>query len=192
MPSGHRFTRVLLNDKNAEMHRYRQIFQHQRWCKLFRLLSAKGVRSLAAYTRSLWVQGNLTRGDQQCSERFILRNDPIISLVHERLASLVEEISSLQITCSNNHVIVYPRGAVLNEHTDRAQSALTLNINIENDGSDSDMSFWIGPTRFVMNPGDAILFNGTELPHRRSAVQHAHVTNVLFHFVGPGFKQQLD
>lgn len=124
--------------------------------------------------------------------RWYIHNYPGFNAFFAETAAHVREISGVAVAPTYSFLSIYPAGADLHRHVDRAGCDLTLAMFIAHHfRTETEVCF----LNFVCNgravsvkakPGDAVLFAGRELTHWRSADERlGEMTTLLFHFELP-------
>jgi hypothetical protein len=98
----------------------------------------------------------------------------------------IEEASGLSLYPTYSYLRIYKRGDVLARHRDRSACEISVSLNLGYDG-DAPWPLWIeGPTGIsshCMQPGDALLYRGSECDHWRDAFAGQRAAQVFLHYV---------
>jgi len=107
--------------------------------------------------------------------------------VQALLKSKVERIVDKQLAIGFNFARIYWPGEVLPQHTDRAAAEWSITMNLRNEGD--PWPFFVKPdeesdvVRFIMNPGDAVVYHGPSVLHWRNELKSDAVYQTFMHFV---------
>lgn len=107
--------------------------------------------------------------------------------VQALLKSKVERIVDKQLAISFNFARIYWPGDVLPKHIDRDACEWSLTLNLRNEGD--PWPFYVKPEKesdvlkFIMNPGDAVVYHGPSMLHWRDELESDAVYQAFMHFV---------
>ena len=81
----------------------------------------------------------------------------------------VEETTGLALSPTYSYYRVYKAGEELKEHCDRPACEVSLSLCLGYDylGKNFRWRFAIGDKKIALEPGDAVIYRGMELPHSR-------------------------
>jgi hypothetical protein len=125
-------------------------------------------------------------GDTQVEKAFSAAS-PIIT---ETLLDVVTPFLSHQINCelypTYSYLRIYMKGAVLEKHTDRNSCEVSATIPLSYDAP----AIWPlfletagSVIRAELEPGDALLYKGIDLPHWREPFEGERQVQVFLHYV---------
>jgi len=125
-------------------------------------------------------------GDTQVEKAFSAAS-PIIT---ETLLEVVTPFLSHQINCelypTYSYLRIYVKGAVLEKHTDRNSCEVSATIPLSCDSP----TIWPlfletseNSIRVELEPGDALIYKGIELPHWREPFEGERQVQVFLHYV---------
>jgi hypothetical protein len=150
------------------------------------LVTRRGLSFLYDYASKSARGGSMTSGDEQIPATPCRYADPFMESLLEMLVPKAESITSLRLFPTYSYFRVYKTGDVLKRHLDRpaCEVSLTLNLGFE---AEKPWPIWLevnGEARTVsLEPGDALLYKGIELPHWREPFMGEHSAQVFLHFV---------
>ena len=173
-----------------------------RYVVLRGLISASELDPFTSYVRALRTEGYLQRGDEQVAQRWVRHNDPVMRALHTSLVPLISGITSVAFgPCVNSYsyLATYLQGASLPRHVDRPQCRWNMSLVLGHRGGERSDAPWPifvetpeGAQEICLQPGDGLLYSGSELPHWREPLTHAsEVSACFFHFVDEGFEGDL-
>jgi hypothetical protein len=110
--------------------------------------------------------------------------DPLMEALLEILCPRVETETGLKLHPTYSYYRVYGTGDVLDRHIDRPACEVSVTINL---GSDRHWPIWIevdsDPVEFLLEPGDGLIYRGTQLPHWRTPFDGNNAVQVFLHYV---------
>ena len=127
-------------------------------------------------------------------------NLPAFRMLHTASTELVNSIVGVNELCKPSYSLAskYDAKSTLPSHTDRSQCVFNISLALEQEGAQLPWPFFIKAVDSVhqifLNPGDAVLYRGTEHPHWREEMP-AETTSMLgafFHYVPIAFTGSLD
>ena len=109
---------------------------------------------------------------------------PFLELLCEKNTE-VSKIIGEPVLPTYSYARFYKKDAILEKHTDRESCEISLTIHLD---GDKDWKFYIEDSngkenKIILNPGDAILYSGTILPHWRKKFKGKSYTQVFLHYV---------
>jgi hypothetical protein len=174
----------------------------QRYTVLRGLVSPVLLAALRAHFRRLERESmfDLHPGTLKCSPRKGRHNDPACNLIHNELAPLVSRLTGAAVKPSYCLLAVYPLGAFLGRHRDRAQCAWNVSMPLDYRPEPAPGTEWplyveVGQQArpLHLGIGDAVVYSGTELYHWRPMQPDGLRSTVcFFHFVPRDFDGSLD
>lgn len=176
----------------------REQFARDGFAILDDLLPATHVLALGRYFRALAAEGYLARDDEGGTHRFVAHNHPIVRFWHEQLNARVAQLVGRATKPSYSFVSAYEAGGDLYWHTDRPPCEYTITLLVDYAPLEADnRSPWAlevrgrdgRPHAVHQCLGDALIFKGRELKHRRERLPDGHrSTSILFHFVDDDYQ----
>ena len=125
-------------------------------------------------------------GDEAFRTTPCVGGDPFMDTLLEMLLPRIESESERKLFPTYSYLRVYKRGDVLRRHSDRAACEISVTLNLGYRANEP-WPVWIeshGIQRScALNPGDALLYKGIELPHWREAFQGENCAQVFLHYV---------
>jgi len=125
-------------------------------------------------------------GDTQVEKAFSAASP----LITETLLDVVTPLLSKTINCelypTYSYLRIYVKGAVLERHVDRPSCEVSATIPLSYDCP----GIWPlciersdGVVRVELEPGDALIYKGIEIPHWREPFEGEHQVQVFLHYV---------
>ncbi len=142
--------------------------------------------------------GGLRMDDPDVPGAACAYGDPIMEHMLERMRPSVEEVSGTPVYPTYSYLRLYTRGDALHPHVDRPACEISLSLNLGQEPP-TPWPLWVrgpqGPYAAALEPGDALLYRGTEREHWREAYDGARLGQVFLHYVrqsGPHAEWKFD
>ena len=161
-------------------------FTQAGYCVVRQLLPDAARGFLYDYARKAAQSGRLSTGDAQLPDTPSRYADPFMESVLQILEPQIAEASGLPLYPTYSYFRVYKHGDVLHAHVDRPSCEVSVTISI---GYDADAAWpvWVErhgtATPIELEPGDALLYRGTEVRHWREAFAGTQATQLFLHYV---------
>lgn len=161
------------------------VFSEKRYVLLSSLISGAEARMLYEYSQELVSRGQYLP-DTQVPDTPARYSAPRMELLLLELLPQIEEASGLSLHPTYSYLRVYKRGDVLARHRDRPACEISLSLCL---GfiADTPWPLWIegprGVSAMEMQPGDGLLYRGTECPHWRERFGGEQAAQVFLHYV---------
>ena len=130
--------------------------------------------------------GKLNAGDTFMPDTPCRDSDPFMDSLLARLISCVEITTGLKLFPTYSYFRVYKRGDILSRHTDRNACEISLSLSLGTIGAESRPIHveCAGADRSILlEPGDALLYKGIEIPHWRQSFTGEQAAQVFLHYV---------
>ena len=130
--------------------------------------------------------GQFPGKDPEIPDTPVCYGDPFMEALLELLVPRIERHSGRSVLPTYSYFRIYKRGDVLARHTDRpaCEISVTLSLGYE---ADRPWPIWIdvrgSAVRVDLEPGDALLYRGIDIPHWRDAFDGGHSLQVFLHYV---------
>lgn len=134
--------------------------------------------------RGEWVEN--FEGETLVSKYFYYA-DPLIEVILQQSKQVVGEIVDKDILPTYSYSRIYQPGDELKPHTDRPSCEISVTVNVASNGEDSPIYMRYkdnSPEKYILNPGDAVVYKGCDVVHWREPLRHGQL-NVQFmlHYV---------
>lgn len=148
------------------------------------------LKTIADYYRMESLTWKL--GDGQVALRHGYGNESFGAKLHALLEPSIQTLAPVQRSyCYSSR---YIHGAELTPHTDREQCYLNCSIAWEY-SPNVPWPIWVHVNRknvkLTANPGDMVIYSGTDIPHWREPFQGDYALVTFFHFVSRDFSGSL-
>ena len=111
--------------------------------------------------------------------------DPLLEVMLETVQNKVEEATDLSLIPSYSFSRVYMEGEELKSHTDRPACEISVTVNIATVGEISKiyMQNEAGEKSYDLNVGDALIYRGCEVVHRRETLSAGMLAvQIMLHY----------
>lgn len=166
-------SRGAITKKEAELIAQYAIFQY-----LQESLDAQGDPSLITYK------------DIQVPNAFSKYADPLMESLLIKLLPHVEKTIGLSLYPTYSYYRVYGPGDELKKHIDRPACEISITINLgyfyNTEDKDYRWNIWINDNEIITEPGDMVIYRGTEIEHWRepfNAPEGSWQAQAFLHYV---------
>jgi hypothetical protein len=173
------------------------LFSQNRYILFRSLVDAHQARELYQHALDLVNAGEMST-DPQLPDTPSLYAEPRTEQPLVTLQARIERISGLSLYPTYSYLRVYKHGNVLAKHRDRASCEISISLALGYK-ADACWPLWIegpgGVSTVQMEPGDGLLYRGTECFHWREAFSGDHAALIFLHYVdqnGPSVEWKLD
>jgi len=125
-------------------------------------------------------------GDIQVKKTPVVLGDRFMEAIMEHLRPKVEAVTGKELFPTYSCMRVYKNGDDLKRHIDRPACEFSMTLTL---GYDTDVNWPIlvgdkdSPSVINMEPGDAVIYKGCEIPHWREQFEGTHHAQVFLHYV---------
>lgn len=165
---------------------YDQLFEEKGYVVLKQFIPRIMCDYISENIKVLEASAGLNYGDTQVEKAFSV-GSPVVT---ETLLDIVTPVLSRTINCelypTYSYLRIYLKGAELAKHMDRPSCEISATLPISYDASDIwPLYVEAGGTvsRIALEPGDALVYKGIEIPHWREAFEGERQVQVFLHYV---------
>jgi hypothetical protein len=114
-------------------------------------------------------------------------SDALIEVILKNSREHVEQITGLKLYPTYSYARVYVKGDYLDPHVDRPPCEISVTVNVASVGE--PWKIWMKvpgeePVSFILEPGDAVVYKGCEVPHWREEPVGTKLTaQFMLHYV---------
>jgi hypothetical protein len=141
-----------------------------------------------------YFQNRMRRGDWEelndnpnIVSRYSYYADPLIEALLVRSTSVVEGIAGCELLATYSYARVYQAGEELKPHVDRPSCEVSVTVNVASNGAQSPLCLKYRDSpleKYVLNPGDAIVYKGCEAVHWRAPLSDDQLNaQFMLHYV---------
>jgi hypothetical protein len=164
-----------------------------------RALPAVACDFLARHLQQLVDQGRLKGGDTQVERAWTGYAIPAVEALLERFQPLVSQRTGHELIPTYSYARVYLPGAELERHTDRPACEVSATLTVAS-RSEAPWPLFMetcgGKAEGIpMEPGDILIYRGTERPHWRESFHGDWHMQIFLHWVradGPWADKRFD
>jgi len=176
-----------------------EIFKENGCIKLDSFLDEQTTNTFAAYFTNKVRRGEWTSSSKDIWSKWAYYADPLAEVLLAGAKNRVAEILDLQLEPTYTYARIYQENEDLPPHKDRDSCEISLTISIAYVGE--VWPFWVqykdkDPMKFMLNPGDAVLYQGCEASHWRHVLPvGASAMQIMLHYVdknGSNLSNKLD
>ena len=160
-------------------------FEAQGYTVVKSLLDANTARALKEFAQ-MRAAGGTAPSDRQVPGTPAAYADPVMEKVLRDLVSAVEKASGRKLFPTYSYFRVYRHGDILARHKDRPACEISVSVCLGYRAPETWPLYVDGPAgpfAAKLEPGDGLLYKGTECPHWREAFEGESATQVFFHYV---------
>lgn len=161
-------------------------FIQKKYAVITSILVGTELDRLYSYVLEAAARGQLSTNSDQVPNTPFAYGDELMEHLLESLRPRIEIETGIQLFSSYSYFRVYKSGDVLKKHVDRpaCEISVTLSLGYE---AEKPWAIWLrsedGDVSIDLNPGDALLYQGTELIHWREPFDGSHAAQVFLHYV---------
>lgn len=128
--------------------------------------------------------------DREIFNRLHRHNSPFFAAIHEMITARASSFIGENVKPSYNFTSMYFTGeGKCPFHTDREQCKFTVDLCVN---QNEPWPINIAGRDYILHPGDAVIYSGTDHLHGREAIQPGNYCDlVFFHFVPLSFRGNL-
>lgn len=162
------------------------LFERDRYVVLPSLLKEPQLSQFFRHARNKAHAGRMNSGDDQVPGTPCSYGDLMMDGLMNKLLPEIEESSGLKLFPTYSYFRVYKRGDTLAKHIDRPSCEISVSLCL---GFEEGKTWpiWIeapgGKFSVSLQPGDALLYRGTECAHWREAFEGNGLAQVFLHYV---------
>jgi len=119
---------------------------------------------------------------------------PVFEALMSEKHKLMEKKTKLTLFPTYSFLRMYTKYSILKEHTDRPSCEYSCTVYIDSCGT-YKWPIYMGKTPIYLNPGDAVIYKGCEVPHSRKEFLGDWQAQCFLHYVdanGPNASFMLD
>jgi hypothetical protein len=92
----------------------------------------------------------------------------------------VSKVAGRQVLPTYTFARIYQTGNTLDKHTDRAECELSVTVNLS---CDEPWPIYIDGEKFILDPGDGVVYEGSKYEHWRDPYQGQYCAQLFLHYV---------
>ncbi len=162
------------------------MFEEKGYLILRQLIPQVMCDYLAENIKVLEADGPLSYGDEQVQESSATFAPVVTEILLDILTPILSSAISCELCPTYSYLRIYLKGAVLARHIDRPSCEVSATLCISSDSR----GIWPlcletadGITEVNLEPGDAVIYKGMEIPHWREVFEGDRQVQVFLHYV---------
>jgi len=120
--------------------------------------------------------------DAQTPGSYSSYGDTLMECILEMSWPYVEKITGIKLWPTYSYFRTYKNGDVLANHKDRPSCEISYTLNLGQEDS-TPWPIYMEDKRCDLNPGDLVIYRGTELYHRREANPGGRCVQLFCHYI---------
>jgi len=163
-------------------------------------IDPQGIQTISRYMEYSLKQNALVRDETDVEAPSYSRYaDPLIETVLRNSLEHMEEITGQKLYPTYSFSRVYVKGDFLKPHVDRPSCEVSVTVHVATVGE--PWPIWMKvrgqePMKFVLEPGDAMVYKGCDVTHWRDVADKTEVNaQFMLHYVdqnGPNANHKFD
>ena len=131
-------------------------------------------------------------GDDLVENCYSLYGDVLFDTVMIKLQSTVEDFHKQKLYPTYSYARMYDKNHKMEKHTDRDECEVSITMNLGGDLWPIFIKDFKGEERKVeLNPGDALIYQGSKCEHWREPFEGKHCFQLFLHYVTDKYKHLL-
>lgn len=132
------------------------------------------------------ASGALLASDTQVPNTPSCYADPFMEALLERQVPVVASLANAPVVPTYSYFRVYRNGDVLAKHTDRPACEISVTLCLGREGN-AGWPIWVEKNGMAipvsLDPGDALMYRGMDIPHWRDHHEGDKLAQVFLHYV---------
>lgn len=163
-----------------------ELFEQQGYLVIKQFIPRIMCDYLAKNIRVLEENSRFNFGDNQVDKAFYGGSPAITETLLDLMTPVMAETVNCELYPTYSYMRIYVKGAVLSKHTDRHSCEISATLSVEHEGP----GIWPiciesgGQAKKIeLEPGDALLYKGIQVPHWRDTFEGERQVQVFLHYV---------
>jgi len=135
------------------------------------------------YSRNWFTNGPVEEwgifGDSQVEKAWSIYGDITTEVLLDRCTSLMEKELKIKLIPNYSYVRIYTKGDELTPHIDRKACEFSTTLNL---GGDLWPIYLFPDIKIELNPGDMLIYKGTEIAHWRKPFEGRECVQTFLHY----------
>lgn len=152
------------------------------------IFSTEQCNQLVEHFFKLKEDGKLVK-DEQCPSSLSVYGDPLFDQILEELTPVFSEVANVQLLPTYSYARIYQKGETLKIHKDRPACEISATMLLGYSGNNWEIMFSYdndgkeNVSKLTLEPGQAVLYKGTEINHWREEFEGEWMCQIFFHYV---------
>ena len=166
--------------------RYEQLFEENGYVILKQFVPRLMCDYISENIRVLEASSYFDYGDPQVEKAFSAAAPVITETLLDVMTSILSETINCELYPTYSYLRIYMKGAELERHTDRPSCEVSATLPLSYDAPTIWPLYIESGNKVIgveLEPGDALLYKGIEVPHWREAFEGERQVQVFLHYV---------
>ena len=165
---------------------YDQMFEEKGYAVLKQFIPRMMCDYIAENIKVLEASSGLDYGDTQVEKAFSAASPVVTETLLDIVTPVLSQVINCELYPTYSYLRIYVKGASLEKHLDRPSCEVSATLPISCDSS----AIWPlyletdgRAIRIELEPGDALVYKGIEIPHWREPFEGERQVQVFLHYV---------
>jgi len=166
--------------------RYEQLFEENGYVILKQFVPRLMCDYISENIRVLEASSYFDYGDPQVEKAFSAAAPVLTETLLDVMTSILSETINCELYPTYSYLRIYMKGAELERHTDRPSCEVSATLPLSYDAPTIWPLYIESGNKVIgveLEPGDALLYKGIEVPHWREAFEGERQVQVFLHYV---------
>ena len=166
--------------------RYEQLFEENGYVILKQFVPRLMCDYISENIRVLEASSYFDYGDPQVEKAFSAAAPVITETLLDVMTSILSQTINCELYPTYSYLRIYMKGAELERHTDRPSCEVSATLPLSYDAPTIWPLYIESGNKVIgveLEPGDALLYKGIEVPHWREAFEGERQVQVFLHYV---------
>lgn len=166
--------------------RYEQLFEENGYVILKQFVPRLMCDYISENIRVLEASSYFDYGDPQVEKAFSAAAPVLTETLLDVMTSILSQTINCELYPTYSYLRIYMKGAELERHTDRPSCEVSATLPLSYDASTIWPLYIESGNKVIgveLEPGDALLYKGIEVPHWREAFEGERQVQVFLHYV---------
>ena len=166
--------------------RYEQLFEENGYVILKQFVPRLMCDYISENIRVLEASSYFDYGDPQVEKAFSAAAPVLTETLLDVMTSILSQTINCELYPTYSYLRIYMKGAELERHTDRPSCEVSATLPLSYDAPTIWPLYIESGNKVIgveLEPGDALLYKGIEVPHWREAFEGERQMQVFLHYV---------
>jgi alkylated DNA repair dioxygenase AlkB len=165
---------------------YEQLFEENGYVIIKQFIPRIMCEYISENIKVLEASSYFGYGDSQVEKAFSAASPPITETLLDIVTPLLSKTINCELYPTYSYLRIYVKGAELEKHQDRPSCEVSATLPLSYD-SPGIWPLYVEKgdriTRVELEPGDALIYKGIEIPHWRDTFEGERQVQVFLHYV---------
>lgn len=166
-----------------------ELFERTGYAVIRQFIPPIMCRYIAKNIRVLETNSRLNLGDTQVEKAFSGGSPAVTETLLDLMTPVLSNLLNCELYPTYSYLRIYLNGAVLDKHVDRHSCEISATVPIESEGPGNwPLCLQVdgGVKKIELEPGDALIYKGIQIPHWREAFAGQRQVQIFLHYVRKG------